>query len=83
MRYNTMKMTIMEIVLSAANVSNIGSGTFRYIVAITTIASEHLLLGGVGYAVDCWAMSSPWGLVTGLLAGVLTGFANLIATVRR
>jgi F0F1-type ATP synthase assembly protein I len=33
--------------------------------------------------VDCWAMSSPWGLVTGLLAGVLTGFANLIATVRR
>ena len=53
------------------------------IVASYALVGAILLLGGAGYAVDVWEMSSPWGLVTGLLAGVLVGFANLIATVRR
>jgi F0F1-type ATP synthase assembly protein I len=53
------------------------------IIASYALVGAILLLGGAGYAVDRWAMSSPWGLVTGLLAGVLAGFANLIATVRR
>ena len=53
------------------------------IVASYALVGAILLLGGAGYAVDLWAMSSPWGLITGLLAGVLVGFANLIAAVRR
>jgi F0F1-type ATP synthase assembly protein I len=42
-----------------------------------------LVLGGVGYAIDRWASTSPWFLLIGLVAGILIGFANLLASLRR
>ena len=43
-----------------------------------------LVCGGIGYAIDAWRGSSPWGLVIGLGLGVVVGFYSLIkATWRR
>jgi F0F1-type ATP synthase assembly protein I len=53
------------------------------IVASYALVGAILLLGGAGYAVDAWAASSPWGLLTGGIVGLLIGFANLIVSLRR
>ena len=53
------------------------------IVASYALIGAILLFGGAGYALDLWFSSSPWGLLTGLIVGCLTGFANLIRSVRR
>ena len=42
-----------------------------------------LLLGAAGYLLDAWLGSSPWALLTGLVAGLAIGIGNLVATVRR
>jgi F0F1-type ATP synthase assembly protein I len=42
-----------------------------------------LLLGGVGYAVDRWRGTSPWGLLVGLALGLIVGFYELAMTVWR
>ena len=42
-----------------------------------------LLLGGIGYAVDNWRGSSPWGLLIGLVFGLIVGFYELAKTVFR
>ena len=42
-----------------------------------------ILLGGIGYALDYWRDSSPWFLLTGLLAGIIVGFYELAKTVWR
>jgi F0F1-type ATP synthase assembly protein I len=39
------------------------------------------LLGGLGYAVDAWRGTSPWGLLVGLLLGIAVGFYELAKTV--
>ncbi|MEO8070490.1 MAG: AtpZ/AtpI family protein, partial [Acidobacteriota bacterium] len=33
-----------------------------------------VLLGGLGYGVDFWRGTSPWGLVCGLILGIVVGF---------
>lgn len=53
------------------------------IVASYALIGAILLFGGLGYALDRWFGSGPWGLLSGLLAGFLIGFANLIVSVRR
>ena len=42
-----------------------------------------ILLGGIGYALDYWRGTSPWFLLTGLLAGIIVGFYELAKTVWR
>ena len=42
-----------------------------------------LLFGGLGYGCDRWFGSEPWGLVGGLLLGVVTGFYQLAKAVWR
>lgn len=42
-----------------------------------------LLLGGAGYGLDSWLGSSPWGLLGGLLLGIIVGFYELAKTVWR
>jgi ATP synthase protein I len=41
-----------------------------------------VVLGGLGYAVDRWLGSAPWGLFVGLLLGVVVGFYELVKAVR-
>ncbi|HEY7498070.1 MAG TPA: AtpZ/AtpI family protein [Vicinamibacterales bacterium] len=40
-----------------------------------------ILLGGVGYAVDAWQGTGPWGLLVGLILGVVVGFYGLVKTI--
>ena len=42
-----------------------------------------LLLGAVGYGVDRWAGSEPWGVLSGLLLGMVVGFYELVKTAYR
>ena len=42
-----------------------------------------LVFGGIGYAVDKWRDTSPWGLIIGLLLGVIVGFYDLVKTTAR
>lgn len=53
------------------------------IVASYALVGAILLFGGVGYAVDYWRHSGPWGLLTGLVVGFVLGFANLVVSLRR
>lgn len=48
-----------------------------------TLIGAILLLGGLGYALDGWLGSRPWGLVTGLGLGIVVGFYELVKTAWR
>jgi F0F1-type ATP synthase assembly protein I len=50
-------------------------------VAGYTLIGAIALLGGAGYAVDWWRGTSPWGLLVGLILGVIVGFYELARTV--
>jgi ATP synthase protein I len=41
-----------------------------------------VVLGGVGYAVDRWLGSAPWGVFVGLLLGFVVGFYELVKAAR-
>lgn len=40
-----------------------------------------LLLGGAGHLLDRWQQTEPWGLLGGLLLGLLVGFYELAKAV--
>ena len=40
-----------------------------------------LLLGGGGHLLDRWQGTEPWGLLAGLLAGLVVGFYELAKAV--
>jgi len=46
-----------------------------------TLIGAIVLLGGIGYAVDRWQGTAPWGLFVGLLLGIVVGFYELAKTV--
>jgi F0F1-type ATP synthase assembly protein I len=46
-----------------------------------TLIGAILLLGGIGYAVDQWRGTSPWGLFGGLVLGLIVGFYELAKTI--
>lgn len=53
------------------------------VVAGYTLIGAIALLGGLGYAIDAWRGTSPWGLLIGLILGVVVGFYELAKTVFR
>jgi len=48
-----------------------------------TLIGAIILLGGIGYTVDAWQQTAPWGLVIGLTLGIVVGFYELAKTVWR
>ena len=46
-----------------------------------TLVGAIILLGGLGYGFDYWRGTSPWGLIIGLMLGIVVGFYELIKTV--
>jgi F0F1-type ATP synthase assembly protein I len=42
-----------------------------------TIIGAIILLGGIGYAIDYWRGTSPWGLFGGVILGLIVGFYEL------
>jgi len=53
------------------------------IVASYALIGAILLLGGVGFAIDHCAGTSPWVLLVGLAAGILLGFVQLLRRLRQ
>jgi ATP synthase protein I len=60
------------------NASNAGAAAG----ASYTLVGAIILLGGIGYAVDRWQGSAPWGLLIGLMLGIVVGFYELVKTFR-
>jgi len=48
-----------------------------------TLVGGILLLGGIGFAVDRWQGTAPWGVVIGLILGIVVGFYELVKTAWR
>jgi F0F1-type ATP synthase assembly protein I len=48
-----------------------------------TLIGAIIMLGSIGYAIDSWRGTSPWGLMGGLLLGITVGFYELAKTVWR
>ena len=46
-----------------------------------TIIGAIIVCGAIGYAIDYWGGTSPWGLVSGLIFGVVVGMWELAKTV--
>ena len=46
-----------------------------------TLIGAIILLGGIGYAVDMWRGTAPWGLMIGLFLGIVVGFYELVKTI--
>ena len=67
---------------NAALQDNLQRGEPR-IVASYALIGALLLFGALGYALDYWLQSGPWGLFAGLVVGFLIGFGNLIVSLRR
>jgi ATP synthase protein I len=61
------------------NASNAGAAAG----ASYTLVGGILLLGGLGYGVDKWQGTSPWGLIIGLTLGIVIGFYDLVKTATR
>lgn len=61
------------------NASNAGAAAG----ASYTLVGAVILLGGIGYAVDRWQGSAPWGLLIGLMLGIVVGFYELVKTFGR
>jgi ATP synthase protein I len=58
------------------NASNAGAAAG----ASYTLVGAIIVLGGLGYAVDRWQGSAPWGLLIGLGLGMVVGFYELVKT---
>jgi F0F1-type ATP synthase assembly protein I len=46
-----------------------------------TLIGAIIVLGAIGYGFDSWRGTSPWGLVAGLLLGIIVGMWELAKTV--
>jgi F0F1-type ATP synthase assembly protein I len=46
-----------------------------------TLIGAIVLLGGIGYGVDHWQGTGPWGLFVGLMLGLIVGFYELAKVV--
>jgi F0F1-type ATP synthase assembly protein I len=46
-----------------------------------TLIGAIVLLGGLGYVIDQWQGTRPWGLFVGLIVGLLVGFYELAKVV--
>ncbi len=48
-----------------------------------TLVGAIILLGGIGYAVDYFQGTGPWGLLIGLGVGIVVGFYELVKMMWR
>ena len=46
-----------------------------------TLIGAIILLGGIGYGLDQWKGTDPWGLFVGLMLGLIVGFYELAKVV--
>lgn len=68
--------TWFERSLRAFNVNMVQAGPAA--MAGYSLIGSILLLGGLGYGLDAWLGTRPWGLLVGLGLGIVVGFYELI-----
>jgi ATP synthase protein I len=68
---------------SAKSLQDTVSGAGAVAGASYTLVGGILVLGGIGYAVDRWQGTAPWGLLIGLGLGIVVGFYELVKTAWR
>jgi ATP synthase protein I len=61
------------------NASNAGAAAG----ASYTLVGGIIVLGGLGYMLDKWQGTGPWGLIVGLALGIIVGFYDLVKTAAR
>jgi ATP synthase protein I len=61
------------------NATNAGSAAG----ASYTLVGGILVLGAIGYGIDKWRDTSPWGLIIGLTLGIVVGFYDLVKIATR
>ncbi|HYS26564.1 MAG TPA: AtpZ/AtpI family protein [Vicinamibacterales bacterium] len=61
------------------NASNAGAAA----AASYTLVGGIIVLGGLGYLLDRWQGTGPWGLLIGLALGIIVGFYDLVKTATR
>ena len=49
-------------------------------VAAYSLVGGIILFGAIGYGLDRWLGTDPWLLLSGLLAGMVVGFYELVKT---
>jgi F0F1-type ATP synthase assembly protein I len=72
--FGWLSRSVQSLQRTAANAAPAAMASYTLIGAI-------VLLGGIGYAVDRWRDTSPWGLLIGLLVGLTVGFYELAKAV--
>lgn len=75
-RTRRLARTLRDFQESAQRAGPAASASYALIGAI-------LLFGGIGYGLDAWLHSAPWGVFGGLSLGLITGFYLLAKTVWR
>ena len=55
--------------------------SIAFLDVITCGIGAIILLGGIGYGVDQWRGHSHWGLLVGLVLGLIVGFYELAKAV--
>jgi ATP synthase protein I len=48
-----------------------------------TLIGAIIVLGAIGYSIDAWLGTRPWGLIIGLMLGIAVGMWELAKTVWR
>lgn len=46
-----------------------------------TLIGAIMVLGAIGYGIDAWRGTSPWGLLGGLILGIVVGMWELAKVV--
>lgn len=46
-----------------------------------TLIGAIIVLGAIGYSLDAWRGTGPWGLIIGLMLGIVVGMWELARTV--
>ena len=54
-----------------------------YMALGTQLTASIILVGGLGWLVDHYMASDPWGLVIGLILGSVLGFVQFLRSVQR
>ncbi len=65
---------------SAKNGSLSGSALGRAVRLSSELVAGVLVGGGLGYGLDAWAGTKPWGLIILLMIGFAAGVLNLVRT---
>ena len=58
--------------------SSVGAAAVSY-----TLIGSIILLGGLGYGFDSWRGTAPWGVLVGLMLGIVVGFYEMIKATWR